>query len=133
MPTNCSAGSRENAGFEVVDKDLRRHAAEECKRTTMAIDPREQLHVGRHADEQRARSRHDRDEGVKLALDSADRDQPHLGPIDLQLLTGFDVETRFGHDCWARAIHPHVLFDHRTTAAVTTVLQLVEDAIRRPR
>ncbi|MGH7755445.1 MAG: hypothetical protein ACREM8_04065, partial [Vulcanimicrobiaceae bacterium] len=93
------------------------------ERAAVAVQPRQQLHVGRKVDEERSRPRHDRHERVHLALNAADRDDPHLAPVDLQLLTGFDVETRFGECYRARAVSAYVLLDDGATAIVAALLQ----------
>ena len=98
----------------------------------MAVEPGQQLHIGRKPNEQFSRPCHDRDERVQLARNAADRHDAHLAPVDLHLLTRLDVEARFGHRDGARPMHVHELLDDGTAAVVAAFLQFVEDALGGP-
>jgi hypothetical protein len=132
LPPNGTAGSRKNARLEIVDKDFRWNASEECKGSTMTLKPRQQLHIGCEANKQRSRPRQDRNERIELACDAADRDDTHLTPVDLQLLTRLDIKPRFAHGRFARAMLADVLFHDGMTAAITELLQFVEDTLGGP-
>ncbi len=125
-------GSRKNAGLQIIDQHFGRHAAEEFECASMAIEPCEQLHVGRATDEERARPCHDDDEGVQLSLHAADCDDAHVGPVHLKLLARLDVEARFRRNGRTRPLRSNVVFYDGPAAAVAASLQFVEDPLAGP-